>query len=392
MFSTPHKHVADKNDTPKDVDCSADTAQRAPQQIRIATMLEITEAERSAWTAYASAPGAFASAFLHPTFADALASVRSDVRVAVVTEDAEPVAFLPFHQRRFETATALGLGVSDAQGMVVRPNTTVCAPEIVHAAHLGMLEFDHWVPAEVAPSRLWRAVPAAVMDLSDGFEGYLAQENRKSRRLVKSLMQKRRKLEREVGEISIEFDCRDVTMLKRLMELKSAQYRRTGRSDRFAVPWIRSLLNELFIHRSDDVRGVLSVVRAGDTPIAYHFGLQAGEWLSLWFPVYEEAYGKYSPGLLQFLELARVANDNGVAYLDLNRGEEEFKQQLKSFDRFVGEGWFATVSVGAFMRQLRIRPRRAVTDFVLGHQRIRLRARKTLQVLGQARERATHRP
>ena len=71
---------------------------------------------------------------------------------------------------------------------------------------------------------------AAIMDLSRGYEAYMAEEGRESRRLVKSIKQKRRKLEREHGEITFSFDTPCEQTLELLMRFKSDQYRRSGRT------------------------------------------------------------------------------------------------------------------------------------------------------------------
>ena len=52
-------------------------------------------------------------------------------------------------------------------------------------------------------------------------------------------------------------------MLRTVIGWKSAQYRRTGRPDCFARPWIVQLVEDLFSIRGEDFSGVLSMLYAG---------------------------------------------------------------------------------------------------------------------------------
>jgi CelD/BcsL family acetyltransferase involved in cellulose biosynthesis len=223
------------------------------------------------------------------------------------------------------------------------------------------------------------------MDLSGGYDAYMNQDGRASRRLVKSLMQKRRKLEREKGEITFSFDTPCEATLELLMNFKSDQYRRSGRSDRFAKKWIRELVKNLYEAKSADFSGVLSVMYVEGKPISFHFGIRTADTLSLWFPSYDPAFHKYSPGLQMFLEIAKAAPEHGLKTLDLGKGEEEFKQSLKSHDRMVATGRIEFPSATAYLHRLHRVPVQGVEHFVLSHPRARIAARKTLKHIGTIR-------
>jgi CelD/BcsL family acetyltransferase involved in cellulose biosynthesis len=227
--------------------------------------------------------------------------------------------------------------------------------------------------------------PSAIMDLSNGYEAYMKEENRSSRRLVKSVNQKRRKMEREHGEVTFSFDTPCEKTLELLMRHKSDQYRRTGRSDRFAKMWIRDLVRGLSEQRSDHFSGLLSVMYINEKPIAFHFGIRTADTLSLWFPSYDPDYHKYSPGLQMFFEIAKHAPDHGLKTLDLGKGEEDFKQSLKSYDRMVATGRIEFPSAIAYLHRLHRVPVQGVEHFVLSHPRARLAARKTLRHIGTVR-------
>ncbi|BBJ44882.1 hypothetical protein SSPO_076000 [Streptomyces antimycoticus] len=76
--------------------------------------------------------------------------------------------------------------------------------------------------------------PSPVIDVERGYEAYLARLRDRSPRFTRTTLAKERKLGREVGEVRYVHDERDPAVLRTLIGWKSAQYRRTGRSDRFA--------------------------------------------------------------------------------------------------------------------------------------------------------------
>nr|BFE82637.1 hypothetical protein GCM10020093_052380 [Planobispora longispora] len=88
------------------------------------------------------------------------------------------------------------------------------------------------------------------MDLGDGFDAYVERVRANSAKNYKTVRYKERKLDREQGGLRFEWDSADSGALRQLMRWKSDQYRRTGRVDRFAQPWIVRLLDEMHAERS----------------------------------------------------------------------------------------------------------------------------------------------
>jgi CelD/BcsL family acetyltransferase involved in cellulose biosynthesis len=347
---------------------------------------ELGPGELEAWRNIQAMDASFDNPFLSPEFTLAAGRTRDNVRVAIIEDDNKPVAFLPYEVRPFGIGRAVGFGVSDLQGIVHHPEYTWSARDLLAKTHVNVFEFDHWLPSQTQSHDVKAFVsPSAVMDLSNGYDAYMKQDGRSSRRLVKSIMQKRRKLEREHGEITFSFDTPCEATLDLLMRFKSDQYRRSGRSDRFAKKWIRDLVKNLYETKNDDFSGVLSVLYVRGEPISFHFGIRTADTLALWFPSYDPDFHKYSPGLQMFLEIAQAAPEHGLKTLDLGKGEEEFKQSLKSYDRMVATGRIEFPSATAYLHRLHRVPVQGVEHFVLSHPRARVAARKTLKHIGTIR-------
>ncbi|WP_180685659.1 GNAT family N-acetyltransferase [Streptomyces gossypiisoli] len=352
---------------------------------------ELTGADRAAWTAmqakaHLHGSPELANPFLAPEFALAVGRCRRGVRIAVVREDGEPAAFFPFQRSAAGVGRAVGLGVSDAQGVVHRPGFTWDARELLRACGLAVWEFDHLVagqrPFEAHASGTY---PSPVIDVDQGFDAYLDRLRGQSPKFTKSTLAKERKLGRDAGEVVYVHDERDPAALRTLMDWKSAQYRRTGRSDRFAHEWITRLVEQLFHTRSAPFAGILSVLYADGRPIAAHFGLRTERVLACWFPAYDPAYSKYSPGLVLHLRMAEAAAADGIACLDLGRGQKEYKDSLKTREIQVSEGWVTRRHPVAFGHRARRTPVRALRNVVVSRPELFEPADKLLKQIGKIR-------
>jgi CelD/BcsL family acetyltransferase involved in cellulose biosynthesis len=329
-----------------------------------------------------------ANPFLSPEFALAVGRCRRGVRIAVVREDGEPAAFFAFQRSTSGVGRAVGLGVSDAQGLVHRPGFRWDAQELLRACGLAVWEFDHLVegqePFEAEASGTF---PSPVMDVDQGYETYLRGLRERSPKFTRTTLAKERRLGRDAGELRYVHDERDPAALRTLMGWKSAQYRRTGRSDRFAHEWITRLVQQLFHSRSEPFAGILSVLYADGRPVAAHFGLRGERVLACWFPAYDPAFSKYSPGLILHLRMAEAAAADGMAYLDLGRGQKEYKDSLKTRELYVSEGWVTRRHPVALGHRARRAPVRALRNVVLSRPELFEPADRILKRMGKIRSR-----
>ncbi|MGP4090252.1 GNAT family N-acetyltransferase, partial [Streptomyces sp. KR55] len=216
-------------------------------------------------------------------------------------------------------------------------------------------------------------------------EAYLSQLRGQSTKFNKTTPDEERKLGRDAGEVVYVHDERDPAALRTLMDWKSAQYRRTGRSDRFAHDWIIRLVEQLFHTRSQPFAGILSVLYADGKPIAAHFGLRSERVLACWFPAYDPAYSKYSPGLVLHLRMAEAAAADGIAYLDLGRGQKEYKDSLKTREIQVFEGWVTRRHPVAIGHRARRAPVRALRNVVVSRPELFEPADRLLKKMGKIR-------
>jgi len=79
--------------------------------------------------------------------------------------------------------------------------------------------------------------------------------------------------------------------------------------------------------------------------------------------------------------MAEAAAAAGIQYLDLGKGEEDYKHSLKTGDLIVAEGWIDRMSALALARRVQQAPRR----FVVGHPPLARGVRSVLKQLATMR-------
>ncbi|MDD7940865.1 GNAT family N-acetyltransferase [Actinomycetospora lutea] len=349
---------------------------------------ELTPGEIGRWRALQTLTPTLRTPFLSPEFTRTVARFRPRTRVGVVHERDEILGFFPFEHAPLGRGLPVAPGLSDAQGLVHAHDATWDARLMVRACGLSVWEFDHLVADQhlLAAYRTAQA-PSPVIDLSEGFDPWYELVHTRSSR-VRDLPRRARRLEREHGPLRFVLEAADdsaVDALDTVLEWKSAQYQRTGRSDRFARPWIRGLVHQLLDQRAGTFRGCLSLLYAGDELVAGHFGLRDHGVVPTWFPAYDPSMRRYSPGLLLHLAMARAAADDGVALIDMGRGAKTYKDELKSGEATVAEGRVARLVPTAALAWARTAPVRSARRAVDRSPRLYDVADRVLRARGRFR-------
>jgi CelD/BcsL family acetyltransferase involved in cellulose biosynthesis len=277
--------------------------------------------------------------FFCPEYVRALDEVRGDIEVAVLEQDGGIAGFFPFQRVSPRVARPPGQRLCDFDGLVAPPDLELDPAVLLGDCDLRAWHFDHLLEAQ--PSlRRWQAaqVPSPVVDLHDGYESYLAGRRAAGVNWISQVPRKLRKLEREVGPLRFEFDSQDRTVLARVLAWKSAQRERTATDDVLQYPWVLELIDRLLDVRTPGFGCVLSGLYAGPHLVAGHLGMRSRRTLHLWFPAFDLAHEKHSPGLLMFTELIRAAAGAGVERIDLGKGADRYKLSLANAAVPVAEG------------------------------------------------------
>ncbi|MEM1187111.1 MAG: GNAT family N-acetyltransferase [Pseudomonadota bacterium] len=304
-----------------------------------------------AWTKLVSSHDEFDSPFFRPELTRAVAAVRDDVELAVALNDDEPVAFFPFQRRGRNACQPVTGRLSEFHGVVAKPDASWSPPELMRGARLRGWHFDH-LPATQTQFQpyVWGHSESPYIDLSKGYDQY-RDTLKRSGSSLSQVERKRRKMAREVGELRFEVHADDDAAFELLRQWKTEQHARTGVLQIFTIDWVNRLLDDLRHCHSPEWAGVFSVLYAAGEPVAVHLGIRSRNALHIWFPAYNVAFEKYSPGLILLLDLARESAALGIERIDMGRGEERYKTNFKSADIMIAEGMIDELRANARARK-----------------------------------------
>lgn len=323
-------------------------------QITVASPHELGPDEIAAWRSMQHQTDYLASPFLSPEFTLAVGAFRPNARVAVLSDGPELAGFFPFERRRLGVGVAIGAGLNNCQGLIHAPGMEWDPRALLRACRVSVWQFDSLVEGQ-RPFEPYAATttPSPVIDLADGFDAYQEKLRVKSPRFCRDLTRKALRLEQEAGELRFVLDSRDPEALRGLINWKSDQLLRNGTVNIFGRSWIVGLLDRLLSTRGDHLSVLLSVLYAGDTPVATRYCLRSGRLLAEWFCAYDARFGRRSPGLLEHMRTLKAAAALGVHLIDLGSGPERCKQTLKNHDLFIGAGTVARGLVLAGAHRMR---------------------------------------
>ena len=277
--------------------------------------------------------------FLHPVYAQMLGGRRDRVQVCVLEEDGEVVGYFPFERHRSGVGRPAGGRVCDVQAVVTREGYMPKPEELKKACGVRELHFEQLLaPQSWVDSAQLLVRQARHIDLSRGYDAYVKERTDAGSSQMKKTARKRRKLEREVGDIEFEWHDADEGAFKQLLEWKKAQRRATRTFDVLQFRWVVDCLERIQKTQTEDFAGVMSTLRVGGQLAAVHLGMRTRTALHHWFTAYNGDLYKYSPGLILFVELAEEAARRGIRRIDVGRGDEEWKQSFASFESGVATG------------------------------------------------------
>jgi hypothetical protein len=204
-------------------------------------------------------------------------------------------------------------------------------------------------------------VPSPCIDWRcfDSWDAFVSATAERDWRAFKITPRKRRKLARSFGPVRLELDVLDHDLVELALAHKARQLRRTGGLDRFASRRVRQLVHRLVEER----HLTLSVLFAGERPVAFALAHWAPRRLFSWIVSYDPEAAAGSPGTQLYEGMMRASWDRGHEEFDFLIGAEPYKYHYATHERLVGPLGRATASqrvAGVLRRALEAdaRPRR----------------------------------
>lgn len=307
-----------------------------PLDAVITPMGELTPQDRDQWREWQLARPELRSPFFSIGFSDAVAAVGQGVSVAKLMQGGRLVGFFPF-QKRGTTAYPVGAPMNDYHAVIAAVDVDIGLEELVSLLPAKRLSVNSWLGGETAPSDNSLALSTCqALVGAEGYEAWFEERRRQYNKYFKDKMRSRRGMEASFGLLRVELRDADHAGLDQLIELKSRQYRRTGRHDVFRPEWTRALLHRL-LDGDEACKATLATLWAGDTLLALEISLHADGVWHFWFPAYLEVGARYSPGIWLSLETMRQAHEEGYVEFDYGFSGEAYKKYFCNRSRDVLE-------------------------------------------------------
>ncbi|MBA2117267.1 GNAT family N-acetyltransferase [Bremerella alba] len=291
----------------------------------------LTPDDLDAWKSILAGNPTLDSGYYRPELTQAVARVRDDVEVAIVSENGQPQAFFPYERGDDHCVGSITGRLSEFHGMIVPQDFALDPAEIVKACGIRSWRFDHapiW-RTELEPFA-WARSESPFMDLSGGFDVYAEKLRERGSSAIKQTQRKQRKLAREIGPLRFEYDTNEPEAWAALVKWKSEQYERTNSLNIFRYDWVHDLLQSIRSEKGPEFSAPLSALWAGDQLAAVHLGIASSSAMQIWFPAYNRDLQNYSPGLVLLLELASAAAQHGIQRIDFGKGEERYKYEFST--------------------------------------------------------------
>lgn len=338
-------------------------------QIDVKAPLDLTPAEIAGWRALQAESGLL-SPYLSPDWMLALARAGGPDarggRVALIREYGELVGVFPTRVGRF-TALPPGSPLCDYQAVVAKPGLQLKPQALAQA--LGVARLDLYNLVDDQPwftPHLRGKSESLYIDLAGGFDAYARQRKEAGSGILADAAKKMRKLEREHEAVRFTPSSTSLTDFEQMIACKRAQYKCTRQTDIFDAVWPETLLRNLFTEATPAFGARMFTLHVGDKLAAVNLCLHAGPVLHAWFIAHDEAFQKYSPGVLLFAEILRWAPEQGIVEMDLGPGDYRFKVALANASRQVGHGFVGRLSAASAMRGAQYRVRGAAEALPLG--------------------------
>lgn len=315
----------------------------------------LTAAEIGRWSALQIADERFRSPFFRPEYVRTVASIQAGVKVGRLIDGGETVGFFPFQLVRPGEAGPVGGRRCNYHGVIAAPGVEWDRVSLLRGCGVHAWHFHHLLADQQQFGSSRHTVSGSpFLDLSAGFDAYERARRDAGSHVCHRIFRSARRLERDLGAaLRLEANVDDADALGLLVRWKSDHAARTGGGNKFADPALLELLTALHRTRTESFAGMLSVLYAGNRPIAVHFGLRSRTEWHYWFPSYDAAVRSVSPGLILLLEMARAASALGIRTIDLGKGAEPYKTRVASGEIAVAQGTATVPSLAAAIRGVR---------------------------------------
>jgi CelD/BcsL family acetyltransferase involved in cellulose biosynthesis len=313
-----------------DAEVAPSRAQACAHKVEVIDAVDISDDVRSAWHNLRRQNNDLWSPYFDIRLFDVLARHAPHAKLAVVQQGGEIVALLPFQGKTGSLARPLGAPMSDQHDLIQSGAGCLTLDDIVPQLPMSGFVFSGMRHKVEGGQRLMSTL-CHVTDLTDGVDSYIAWRKENWNEQVKKNERRKRQGERAWGPMRIEVMCpKTSTAFDTLMTWKQAKYSDTNRHNVLGVSWINKVLRDLYESPDPEFRGEVTALYFGEHLAALEFGLRAGNAMHSWFPAYDHAFAKVSPGILLMDGMIEQCGHRGITKVDLGIGHDQYKRHASN--------------------------------------------------------------
>lgn len=295
---------------------------------------QLGECELKAWLELLPADALSASLFMHPDFCEAAHRMLGPVEVVVIEDNGRIVGMVPLTRASglrgwLRGYTQVAQDISDGFCFPVKDSYISRVAEVLAQAGVWSGFFTHVVMGKPIRNCQSGAVTKTyLVRCQESDRDLWSSLKERSQRFWSDTERCARRLNELPGGYQFHWQSPNPQRdLEILIRLKLDQYARTDKHGAalFQVS-CQEFLKSLVSKTTAGFSAPLSVLYWGDQLIAAHLGLLGAGRLHYWFPVYEPAYAKYSPGKVLLSEIMRRSKQLGLDVIDFGEGHADYKE------------------------------------------------------------------
>jgi CelD/BcsL family acetyltransferase involved in cellulose biosynthesis len=313
---------------------------------------ELTFKMISDWKKIKNSNSLLSSPYFCPEFTGAVSNVRDNVFVTVIQAGDDFAGFFPFERLKHGFGRPVGGKLSDYHAPIVDPGSTIDFKDLLRFSGIKSWSFNHLPHSFLTNGvKVRGSAQSPQISLNGGWHEYRREIETSGSKVLKKNDYYLRRLQRDLGEITISHNTESLETLHTLIKWKSSQYQRSGVIDLFSYDWARQLLFDIAKETRQEFRGIISEMRLGKELVAAHFGMGSGPVWHWWFPAYDPRFSRYSPGMVLLVDALENAENLGINIIDLGKGISDYKMRLSNASAMLDEGEIYIPSLSVLSRQ-----------------------------------------
>ncbi|ESQ76741.1 GNAT family N-acetyltransferase [Asticcacaulis sp. AC402] len=296
------------------------------QHIDLVQANDLTAADEALWRGFVALRPELTGPYFDIRYVRSIAAAVPNCAIARFHEDGRVTGYFAF-QKRGDILLPMGAPLSDYHAVVGACDFVADFDRLMRLTHTRRLEFQGMVGTPTGRGA-HVGLTRRVADATNGFDHWWETQDAANHKFFKNVSRCMRNVEKDFGGFAFTWEKVSPELMDWVIGLKRDQYRRSGMHDVFGCRWTRAMLDQLAAVDLPDFGLRCGVFRHDGRLVAVEIALVQGEDVHLWFPAYDQDYGRYSVGILLTIAIIKNTEALGLKRFDFGTGGEDYKSPM----------------------------------------------------------------